>query len=372
MEEKPVIIIGGGLWGTLLALRIRECLPHVAIRLYEPSSQLGEKLSVSFHESDVSKEALKWLSPFISRRWDNFEVSFPKYTKRNEHMLCTMEPAHFHAVAREKLGSNTVFLNRDITPEEAMKEGAFVIDTVARGYYKGLGYQKTHGLIVKLIHPHRVTSPVTMDASVEQKNGFRYIQVLPLDEDRLLLKDVRFSTDPLIYHEDFEPDLLREAHQKRWLIGDILERETEFRKIPREYCDQFCEGRVIRLDGFVHDITGDALPDAVRLIDRMVETSFRLGELKVVMKNYMEERKSRRRYLRIMNRMLYQAKTPCRERYQFFQSLHSMPPLIREKFYKGDLELTDMLRSMMSIAFSSRKKLPSMTLNKNQERVAIV
>lgn len=372
MEEKPVIIIGGGLWGTLLALRIRECLPHVALRLYEPSAQLGEKLSVSFHESDVSQEALKWLSPFISRRWNDFEVSFPKYTKKNTHMLCTMEPSHFHAVAREKLGSNTVFLNRDITPEEAIKEGSFVIDTVARGYYKGLGYQKTHGLIVKLIHPHRLTSPVTMDASVEQKNGFRYLQVLPLDEDRLLLKDVRFSTDPLLYHENFEADLLREAHQRRWMIGDILERETEFRKIPREYCDQFCEGRVIRLDGFVHDITGDALPDAVRLIDRMVETSFRLGELKVVMKKYLVERKSRRRYLRIINRMLYQAKTPCRERYQFFQSLHSMPPLIREKFYKGDLELMDMLRSFVNITFSSRSKLPSLVLNKNQERVAIV
>jgi lycopene beta-cyclase len=367
MEEKPVIIIGGGLWGTLLALRIRECLPHLAFRLYEPGPQLGEKLAVSFHASDVSPESMNWLSPLISRSWDHYEVSFPKYTKKNEHKLCTMGPAHFHSVAREKLGSNTVFLNCSITPEEAIKEGSFVIDTMARGYYKGLGYQKTHGLVVKLIHPHRLNSPVTMDAAVEQKNGFRYLQMLPLDEERLLLKDVRFSSDPLLYHVNMEPDLLREAHQRRWIVGDILERETEFRKIPREYCHQFNEGRVIHLDGFVHDITGDALPDAVRLIDRMVQTSFRLGELKLVMRTYLNERRSRRRILRIMNRMLYQVKTPCRERYQFFQSLHSMPPAIREKFYKGDLELKDILRSILTINLSSR-----CLLNPYQARMAIV
>ena len=98
-----------------------------------------------------------------------------------------------------------------------------------------------------------------MDATVEQKNGFRYIQALPLNDELLMVKDVRFSSDPQLYHEDQEPDLLRELHQRRWIVGDIFERETQFRKIPREAGENFCEGRLIRLDGFVHDITGDAL-----------------------------------------------------------------------------------------------------------------
>ncbi len=372
MDEKPVIIIGGGLWGTLLALRVRECLPHVPIKLYGPESQLGEKLAVSFHESDVSSEALKWLSPFISRSWDEFEVHFPKYKRKNPQRLCTMEPTHFHSIAREKLGSNTVLLNRDITPEEAVKEASFVIDTLPRGYYKALGYQKTHGLVVKLLHPHRVQIPVTMDASIEQKHGFRYLQALPLSEDTLLVKDVRFSSDPQLYHEDLEPDMLREFHERRWMIGDILERETEFRKIPRENGENFSDGRIIRLDGFVHDVTGDTLPDAVRLIDRMVCTSFRLGELKAVMKEYLKERKSHRKLLRMMNRMLYQAKTPCRERYRFFESLHSMPHSVRIKFYKGDMEFLDVFRTLLNVKILPGRSLRDFGLNKNQERVAIV
>lgn len=351
MDEKPVIIIGGGLWGTLLALRVRECLPDIPIRLFEAGTQLGEKLAVSFHESDVDPSAMKWLSPFISRRWNEFQVSFPKYTRKNSDTLCTMEPHHFHQVARERLGANTVFFNHEITPEEAVRAGSFVIDTLPRGYYKALGYQKTHGLVVKLLHPHRLTTPVTMDATVEQRNGFRYLQALPLSEDLLLVKDVKFSSDPQLYHEDQEPELLRELHSRRWLVGDIFERETQFRKIPREAGENFYEGRVIRLDGFVHDITGDALPDAVRLIERMVQTSFRLGELKLVMNSYLRERKSHRRFLRLMNRMLYQAKSPCHERYQFFQSLHAMPAPVRRKFYRGDIEFFDVARTLMNTRF---------------------
>jgi lycopene beta-cyclase len=372
MDEKPVIIIGGGLWGTLLALRIRECLPQVPLKLYEKGPQLGEKLAVSFHESDVSPESMKWLRPFISRQWDEFQVSFPRYTRTNSHRLCTMEPAHFHAVAREKLGANTVYLNKEVSPEEAMKEGSFVIDTISRGYYKALGYQKTHGLVVKLLHPHRRPVPLTMDATVPQRSGFRYLQTLPINEETILVKDVRFSSDPQIYHEDFEMELLRELHQRRWVVGDILERETEFRKIPREKEENFCEGRVIRLDGFVHDITGDALPDAVRLIDRMVKTSFRLGELKSVMKQYLEDRRSQRKILRMMNSMLYRAKTPCKQRYQFFESLHSMPPSVREKFYKGDLEFFDVIRTLMNVSLIPRRNITELTLNKNPETVAIV
>lgn len=372
MEEKPVIIIGAGLWATLLALRVRECLPSVPIKLFGEESQLGEKLAVTFHESDVSPESMKWLEPFISRKWDEFQVSFPRYQRTNAHRICTMEPTHFHQTAREKLGANTVYLNREITPEEAMKAASFVIDTVPRGYYKALGYQKTHGLVLKLVHPHRLTVPVTMDATVPQINGFRYVQALPLTEDTLVVKDVRFSSDPQLYHEDLEPELLRELHQRRWVVGDILERETQFRKIPRESGENFCEGRIIRLDSFVHDITGDALPDAVRLIDRMVKTSFRLGELKDVMKSYNQERKTRKKLLRFMNRMLYQAKTPCRERYQFFESLHSMPLPVRERFYKGDMEVFDIIRTLMNTRLMSRTTLQEMFLNKNQERVAIV
>ncbi len=349
MDEKPVIIIGGGLWGTLLALRIRECLPQIAVRIYEPGNQLGEKLAVSFHASDVSTEDLKWLTPFISRQWDNFEVSFPRYRRNSQHRLCTMEPAHFHSVALQKLGANTVFFNHEITPEEALREGTFVIDTVARGYFKALAYQKIQEMVVELKHPHRLLSPLTMDASVEQKNGFRYFQALPLTEKKILVKDVRFSSDPQLYHVDLEQEILEEMKLRRWIPEVIMESESEFWKIPRIKDENFSEGRVIRLDGFIHDVTGDALPDAVRLIERMVKTSFRLGELKLMMKDYLLERRARRKLLRFMNRMLFQVKTPCHERYLFFQSLHSMSPVIREKFYKGDMELIDILKLILSM-----------------------
>lgn len=370
MDEKPVIIIGGGLWGTLLALRIREILPEIPLKLYAEGGHLGEKLAVSFHESDVEASAMKWLLPLVSRHWKAFDVSFPKYSRRNEDAVFTMEPLHFHAVASREL-EGIVHYHRSPSPEEALREGAFVIDTLSRGYFRALGYQKSTGLVVKLLHPHRQSVPVTMDTTVGQNLGFRYLQTLPLSEDTLLVKDVRFSTDPQLYFEDLEPDLLRELHTRRLLVGDILERESEFRKIPCTPGDNFTEGRVIRLDGLVHDVTGDALPDAVRLIDRMVKTSFRLGELQEVMRAYGRERNSYRRVLRLMNRVLYRSESPCHERYQFFQSLHAMPPAVRRKFYKGELEALDVARTLIDVRLLGPLK-GLFELNKKQERVATV
>lgn len=347
MLEKPIIIVGGGLWGSLLAIRLKQRHPGVNFKLYEATSTLGEGLSLSFHQTDLSPESMKWLKPFITHQWKKFQVEFPRFHKSIDDTYCTIHSQDFDKKLKEELAQANVVFNHDISLEEALTEGAYVIETRNQGYFKAQGYQKSLALQVRVSGHHGLTIPMTVDATVEQKSGFRYLQYLPLDESTLLVKDIRYSVSPALYDQYFEEDILCDMKLRGWEPAEVLSREHDFRKVPLEEFMPQTAGRVIRLEGFYHDTTGEVLPDAVRLIDRMVQTSFRYGELTEVVKTYQMERSSKKKVMRSLNRLLYQQTTPCHGRYQFMQLLYQMPQQMRHKFYAGDLEMMDIVKAVM-------------------------
>lgn len=347
MVEKPVIIIGGGIWGGLLALRLKEVLPDVPFELHEISDELGEGQSISFHQSDVSPEAFQRLRPFITGKWSRFQVEFPRFERNFSDAYCWISQQRFDQRLKTLLSPEELFLRSDIRLEEALQRGSFVIDTRTHGYFKAQGYHKTLALMVDLQRPHGMTVPITVDARVEQKSGFRYLQYLPIGEDKLYVKDVRYSNHPSLYDDYFEGDILTDLSLRGWEVKEVLGRERDFRKIPREEFVPENRGRVIRLEGFYHDITGEILPDAIRLIEKMVGTSFRYGELKEVLKLYQMERTSKKKILKNLNQILYQRATPCHGRYAYLRLLYQLPSEIRKKFYAGELELMDLGRALM-------------------------
>src|SRR6185295_5109919 len=85
--------------------------------------------------------------------------------------------------------------------------GRAVID--ARGPQRaerraGTGFQKFVGLEL-LVRSHAITRPILMDATVPQLDGFRFMYVLPLGPDRLLVEDTYFSTSPDLDSRTVEP-----------------------------------------------------------------------------------------------------------------------------------------------------------------------
>lgn len=370
MLDKPVIIIGGGLWGSLLALRLKRELPQVRFELHEPNDQLGDGLSVSFHQSDLSQESFKWLRPFITTQWKKFQVDFPSFQKIIEDSFCWIQSRDIDQNLRELIPGERLFFRSEITLEEALRRGSYVIDTRSNGYFKAQGYQKSLGLLVRTRCLHGLKYPITVDATVEQKSGFRYLQYLPVDENTLFVKDSRYSNSPTLYDEYFETDILEDLALRNWEAEEVLFREGDFRKIPREEFVPETRGRIIRLEGFYHDTTGEILPDAVRLIERMVNTSFRYGELKEVLKNYQLERASKKKILKGMNRILYQRATPCHSRYQYMQLLYQLPSSIREKFYAGDLEMRDVGSAMLRTPLRSFQGLFHYLWVKNEGRTS--
>lgn len=347
MLEKPVIIIGGGIWGSLLSLRLRKLHPEILFELHEPGERLGDGLSYSFHPPDVSPEHFELLRPFLSRHWSKFNVEFPGFAKKFEDDYCFIHHRDLSNHLENLIPPQHLFFHSEITIEEALRRGAFVIDTRPLGYFKAIGYQKSLGVHLKLDEGHGLEEPVSVDARVEQKESFRFLQFLPLSSNEIFVKDTRYSARPSLYSEYFEEDILMDCTLRGLKVSEVLHREQDFRKIPGERFIAENSQRVIRLEGFYHDLTGDVLPDALRLIERMVQTSFRYGELKEVIRNYHSERESKKRILRTLNRLLYQQTSPCSERYLYLQSLYQLPRRVREKFYAGDLEVQDLIRALI-------------------------
>ena len=347
MLEKPVIIIGGGIWGSILALRLRHHHPNLRFEIYESSDRLGDGLSCSFHRSDISSEHFSWLRPYLSHQWREFAVEFPGFSKVYQDSYCLLRSQDLDLHVRRMLPEDSLFLKTSIELEEALKRGSFVIDTRPNGYFKAIGYQKSLELHLEVERGHGIKSPVTVDARVEQRDAFRFLQVLPLEENRFVVKDTRYSARPSLYEEYFEEDILNDCELRGLRVKEVISREHEFRKIPVERFVADNSQRVIRLEGFYHDLTGDVLPDALRLIERMVKTSFRYGELKEVIRNYHQERESKKRILRGLNHLLYKSSSPCSERYLYLQSLYQLPRGVREKFYAGDLEVSDIVLALL-------------------------
>lgn len=359
METRPVIIIGGGLWGSLLAFRLSECLPEVAFVLYGPMDKLGEDQSWTFHQSDLPASAMKWIKPFITKSWQSHQVEFPKFTKNISNPYHMIHSSAFEKVLTHSTHSKNIVRNNELDIEDALNEGRFVIDTRNFGTFNSKGFQKSLGFKFTLRHPHQLNSPITIDSKVPQLEGFRYLQYFPLSEREVLVRDVRHSSNPSFHTGSIKQEMIDEINKREWDVVSIEDQEFALNGVPENEVTVRSDGRVINLSGIFHDATGESLPDAVRLIDRMVKTSFRLGELKEIVKNYRREREVHRKYFRLLNKFIFN-RSQTQKNYKIYEALYQMPFELRAKFFSGEIEFIDFCRTLLGLPpmFWGSLKLP--------------
>lgn len=334
MREKPVIILGGGALSGLLALRLREQRPDLRVELFDDTGHLGGTSSHSFPRGDLTEDQYLRLRPLIAQEWESYGVEFFRSSHSLREAYCFLTPDSLRAQLEARLDPKDVHLGASLTTEEALRRGSFVID--ARDVKSGGAseeHRKSLGLELR-VRPHSgFTEPLVFDGRIEQKGGFRYLRILPLGTDRILVRDVRFSRDRGLRNIFFDEDLLRDCVLRGFEIHEVLRREEEYRWIPK--IETVLEGpqRLIRLQGLIHDLTEDSLPESLRLIDRMVKTSFRYGELRESLRNYQAEGEKRKRLQRL-------SAGPS-ERYSFIEGLYDLPSRIRRRVFAGELGLKD-------------------------------
>ena len=100
-----VLIVGGGLAGSLAAWRLVRAHPSLGLGLVDAEATLGGNHTWSFHDSDLPAHVLAWIEPLVVSRWHGHEVRFPAYTRQLSGGYCSITSARLHEVIAPVLGS---------------------------------------------------------------------------------------------------------------------------------------------------------------------------------------------------------------------------------------------------------------------------
>lgn len=365
MKRYDAIFVGGGLASGIVGLRLKRTRPELNVLFVEAESQWGGNHTWSFHQTDISPQDQIWLRPLLSKEWSGHCVRFPKFTRGIAGSYFSIRAEDFHRVMMAELGASTRLNTRVM---EIRNDGVVLASgeilyakTVfdARGAFpahsEASGYQKFIGWEVELEGPHGLRTPTLMDAQVEQKEGFRFIYLLPWDTHTLLVEDTRYSSDPDLYTETMRADFTEYCNKRGWKVKRVVREERGCLSIPltekelRQHPNTL-DSSVFRLGvraGHFQPTTGYSLPYAVRLANLL--GNVRAWEATQVAETIVGFEQAQLRFQRFslfLNRMLFRGAGEA-ERYKILERFYSLSQALIERFYSGESAWSDKARILL-------------------------
>ena len=360
MQKVDVAIAGGGLAGSLIAWRLKARRPSLKLALFDVDDRLGGDHLWSFHESDLDASVAAWLEPLVAHRWDVQDVRFPKFRRRLPTGYRSIPSDRLHHVVSQDLGE-AVFLGGAV---DALDGGGVVVDgrrieagavIDARGARSSkamsVGFQKFVGQVIRFSAPHGVTAPLIMDATAPQLGGYRFVYVLPFDEQTAMVEDTRYTDGDAMPVEEFRNGVADYCAGHGWRIDDVLREEVGVLPIALAGdIDAFLAeippgvapaGMAAAL---FHPLTGYSLPDAARLAEAVSTAPDLSGPSLCALTREMARDAWRARgFYRLLARMLFGAADPG-ERYKVLERFYRLPEKLIERFYAGVSPVTDKAR----------------------------
>ena len=363
MTDADLILVGGGLANTLIALRLADAQPDLRVLLLERGDRLGGNHTWSFHGSDLDQQQLTWLEPLIEYSWQGYEVQFPNFTRRLGGTYHSLTSERLHDIARTRLAdrARTGTSVRSLEPDRVTLEDDTVL--TAGAVIDGRGpapdpsldvrYQKFVGLVLALKTPHHLDAPIIMDASQTQQDGYRFFYSLPFDAQTVLIEDTRYSDTPDITSHDYAAEIHDYAAAKGWQIDSVLREEVGVLPITLDGdIDAFWdrEPRIPRSGlraALFHAATGYSLPWAVDLADQLARNrDWSADCVYQLTRNASRQLWAQGRFYRILNRMLFLAAAPDERRHVLARFYGLNERLIR-RFYAGRNTLADKIRVLV-------------------------
>jgi len=359
--QFDIVIVGGGLAGALIAWRLHVARPDISFVLIEKGDHLGGNHTWSFHSTDLSKNAFEWISPLVSWKWPEQRVRFPSYERTLSTSYHSITSEHFHQVLSATLGGKircgetavSVEPNQVVLESGDIFEAEAVID--ARGAIGSdaltVGFQKFVGQMIELAEPHNLVGPTIMDADVEQRDGYRFIYVLPISNKSILIEDTRYTDGNDFSIESYRQGVLEYCLDRSWEIKTIGREEEGVLPIAlggdiRQFLAQTPAGiaPVGMRAGLFHPLTGYSLPDAVQAADMIIGMSDLSGPaLNKSLRTHAISVWNKRSYYRFLCRMLFGAAKP-HLRYKVLERFYKMPEPLIERFYAGTSTTKDRIR----------------------------
>ncbi|MDB5938250.1 MAG: putative Lycopene cyclase [Polaromonas sp.] len=358
-DDADLILVGGGLANGLIAWRLRRLRPDVRVLVLESGGALGGNHTWSFHQGDLTPAQHAWLAPLVAHRWDGYSVAFPGRSRSLAGGYASVTSSRFDAVLRaalpqvrlatpvSTLSARTVTL----TDGRTLRAGA-VID--GRGLrpsrHLSLGYQKFVGQELRLSGAHGLAQPVLMDATVAQHDGYRFVYLLPLSADTLLVEDTYYADD-----EAIDAALLREriaayVKARGWTVAQVLREErgvlpiTLAGNVHAFWDESQGVARAGLAAGLFHSTTGYSLPSAVQLADLVAALpDLSSAPLFEAIRQHAVAQWKAQGFFRLLNRMLFRAAAPS-QRWRVMQRFYGLPAPLIERFYAARLGWLDKAR----------------------------
>lgn len=359
-----IVILGGGLAGSLLAYRLSQLKPCPEFILIEAQDRLGGEHTWSFHESDLSPHSMNWIRSLVACSWDGQEVRFQDYRRLLLQPYHSVTSTRLDSVIRPQLKNHLLFNepvlkveSNDVYLQNKKIEAQVVFD--ARGLeensFKNCGFQKFVGLDLELEKAHGLNHPVIMDVNCEQKEGYRFFYVLPWNSHSLLVEDTRYSSTPEIQVEDFKDEIRAYCRRFNWSIRNETRVETGSLPIPLSPSNE----RLIDPDGvpigmrgeYFHWTTGYSFSFAVRVAEAIAQefqrnSVARQADFNRLLSPIRSEIKKQSQYFSLLNRMMFLAAKPS-ERWKIFHRFYHFNEDLIFRFYKGDLKFKDRARILI-------------------------
>ena len=356
-----VLLVGGGLASSLIALRLKRVSPGLRIIMLEREAHIGGEHTWCHFASDLAPAISDWLGPLIVHDWAGYDVRFPAHARTLPTHYRAITSARLHEVMSELLGEDawlSVEANDVRADAVRLVDGRrlaapLVIDARGprRSSHLALGWQKFLGQEVRLAGPHGLPRPVVMDASVAQLDGYRFVYLLPMAPDRVLIEDTRYSDTPALDRAALAADIAAYAKARGWQIAELLREEVGVLPIALagDIDAYWAEAKPGAADAgmraaLFNPTTGYSLPDAARQAEAIaalpsLTTAAARAAIVAMSKRAWRERS----FYRLLNRMLFRAAAPG-ERYKVLERFYRLPAPLIERFYAGEATLADKLR----------------------------
>ena len=364
MSHHPLILAGGGLANTLIALRLLERQPALDFVLLEQGPRLGGNHTWSFHGSDLQPDQWDWVRPLVTYNWDSYEVRFPRFTRSLPGSYHSITSEQLADVAHARLGDRVqtdaeiIELQHDrvrLADGRELTAGA-VIDGRGPGPSPELDvrFQKFVGQVVQLEEPHQLKQPIIMDATTEQNDGYRFFYTLPFSPDTLLIEDTHYSDAPDIATDAYGNEIHRYADDQGWKIKAVLREEEGVLPITLGgNLDAFWDNGVADVGrsglraALFHPATGYSLPDAVRLAEQLASLEdWSASKVYKRCRQISAAAWQANVFYRILNRMLFLAADAAKRRI-ILERFYGLNDGLIERFYAGRNTFADKARILL-------------------------
>lgn len=341
-RNQSLTIAGGGLAGCLTALALAKLRPDVPILLVEQGDSFGGNHIWSFFDADVAAEDRWLIEPIIARNWDGYDIRFPARARTLPTRYNSTRSDLLDALVRDRLRPDQYRLGETADRIDIDARGAANLDAL------DLGWQKFVGREYRLAAPHGLTRPIVMDACVDQADGYRFVYCLPFTEDRLLIEDTYYSTDPALDRAEIGARVEAYADAQGWRVAALEHEEAGVLPVAMGgdfdafWPEADRTARIGLRGGFFHPTTGYSLPDAVR-IALLIARQADFSSLPALLRGEAKRLWKARGFYRLLDKMLFRAAPPA-ERYKVLQHFYRLPPDLVERFYAAQSTLADKAR----------------------------